>query len=575
MEKNSLHDEEELLLSSALPHRTNKDVVGPLVSEYESFIEALQKQIEFHKVEHEHLKKDLSELIAENGHLSDKLKKMMGRKLSEEAVIYTTQKKESDMVANLQHQLSLVSQEKDAAIELWHLALREGESGDKYITSHDSIHADMSNRKMEDLRKDYTEAITLLESKLNSTKNMLAREKAERENVEKKYQRIAQENETLITSLKCRQEELEASLEGQCAVAKKLQEVEKKVAELEMQVAASKENEHDLESALSQCHEHIERLIQKNVDAQEKVSESLHLVECAMAEKEVSVISESKIRDENARLQQMMTSVVDEAGVRVKEEMDNMKQQYNSKLKTLLLDMKKLEIESNEKEKKLRKVIEERSILEGQLVQVQKQMPDAERRLSMVHEELTDVRRSNLQLAMEKESLQAQIERVHESHTADLRRLGQEYQAMEQRMLTLQAQLETVTSDRDVQINNLIHQIRLLEREKDKNSLISTIELKEWQQKQVHQQEYEDLLSQLQKVQKQSDATASELEHHLIKQHSLKTKYQKAMKTLTEKLEKRIRELHQESNALKKENKYLQTKLNNIQEKLATQTQNK
>lgn len=39
----------------------------------------------------------------------------------------------------------------------------------------------------------------------------------------------------------------------------------------------------------------------------------------------------------------MMASIVDEAGARVKEEVEYIKQQYNKKLEVLLHDMKKLE----------------------------------------------------------------------------------------------------------------------------------------------------------------------------------------------------------------------------------------
>lgn len=39
----------------------------------------------------------------------------------------------------------------------------------------------------------------------------------------------------------------------------------------------------------------------------------------------------------------MMASIIDEAGARVKEEVENIKQQYNKKLEVLLHDMKKME----------------------------------------------------------------------------------------------------------------------------------------------------------------------------------------------------------------------------------------
>jgi len=83
---------------------------------------------------------------------------------------------------------------------------------------------------------------------------------------------------------------------GQCATARKLQEIEKKSEELEEQVKNIKKAENDLELALTRCHDQIDELIQKNSEAREKVSESLHLVECAMAEKDAAVLSETQTR---------------------------------------------------------------------------------------------------------------------------------------------------------------------------------------------------------------------------------------------------------------------------------------
>lgn len=47
--------------------------------------------------------------------------------------------------------------------------------------------------------------------------------------------------------------------------------------------------------------------------------------------------------EENIQLQKMIASIIDEAGARVKEEMENIKQQYNKKLEILLHDMKRIE----------------------------------------------------------------------------------------------------------------------------------------------------------------------------------------------------------------------------------------
>jgi intergrase/recombinase len=49
------------------------------------------------------------------------------------------------------------------------------------------------------------------------------------------------------------------------------------------------------------------------------------------------------ITEENVHLQKMMASIIDEAGARVKEEVESLKQLYNKKLEVLVHDMKKME----------------------------------------------------------------------------------------------------------------------------------------------------------------------------------------------------------------------------------------
>jgi predicted nuclease with TOPRIM domain len=86
---------------------------------------------------------------------------------------------------------------------------------------------------------------------------------------------------------------------GQCATARKLQEMEKTTEELREQLETLKMTENDLELALTHCHGCIEELVKTKLEAVEKVSESLQLVECAVAEKHTAVLQEARIRGKN------------------------------------------------------------------------------------------------------------------------------------------------------------------------------------------------------------------------------------------------------------------------------------
>lgn len=293
--KNTAGSKEFIPASSNASQYAETDLLPSLLHEYEAFVGALQQQVDFYKAEHTSLRGDLKELVTENRHLSDKLKYVLSTKFKNESSVSPHHKKESNMLTNLHQQLSVVAQERDSAVEMWHLALREVDNLEEALRSyHDNRHMDLAQKKNEDMKQDFSNAVTLLESKLATTRSILVKEKATQEEIQKRLEQSLQENAALMSTLKSREQELEKSLEGQCATARKLQEMEKKE-----QVETMKVTVNDLELALTHCHGCIEELVKKKLEALEKVSESLHLVECAMAEKDSAVLQESQIRGKN------------------------------------------------------------------------------------------------------------------------------------------------------------------------------------------------------------------------------------------------------------------------------------
>ncbi|XP_069696194.1 sodium channel and clathrin linker 1 isoform X2 [Periplaneta americana] len=496
--------------TSNVSQDSKQELIPPLLLEYETFIGALQKQIDFYK-------------------------------------------------------------EKDSAVEMWHMALREVDSLEEQLKTHpDNRHADA----VAEMKHDFSSAITMLETKLLSTRSSLAKEKAAREELEKKYEEILQENQNLTSALQSRQQELEEALQGQCATAKKLQEVEEKAKELEKKLQTSTKAENELELALTKCHEHIDNLVKKNLEARDKVSESVELAECAIAEKDAMLYREAQLREENAQLQKVMAGIIDEAGSKVKEEVEHMKQQYNKKLKVLLHDMKKLEDENKEKEQILQKEIFEKRTLEGELQKLQMESPLRERdmgeKMARMYTELADVRNHNMHLGLEKEDLRSQMDRLHSSHELEVAKMNMEHQRLAEQILTLEMQLHEenlAKNEAKKHVDNLTGQMYMLEQEIEKIRLTTRNELQDLHQQNT-QQEHRELMMKVKEIQRQSAATAEELQHHLEKQRLMKTKYQKAVKTITDRFVKRIEELRSQANSLKDVNKKLEKELREMRAKI-------
>jgi hypothetical protein len=64
------------------------------------------------------------------------------------------------------------------------------------------------------MKQDFSNAVMMLETKLATTRNSLAKEKETREEIQKRLEESLQENLTLTLTLKSRQQELEEALQG-------------------------------------------------------------------------------------------------------------------------------------------------------------------------------------------------------------------------------------------------------------------------------------------------------------------------------------------------------------------------
>jgi peptidoglycan hydrolase CwlO-like protein len=79
------------------------------------------------------------------------------------------------------------------------------------------------------MKQDFLKAVTMLESKLATTRNNLVKENAAREKAQKRLENSLQENVTLTLTLKSREKELEGSIRGAVCNCKEIARKREKV----------------------------------------------------------------------------------------------------------------------------------------------------------------------------------------------------------------------------------------------------------------------------------------------------------------------------------------------------------
>ncbi|GLH05842.1 Sodium channel and clathrin linker 1 [Gryllus bimaculatus] len=548
-----------------------KDSMLPtVVKEYDNLTASLKEQVEFYKHEHTALRADVAALLEENQQLSGQLKSALSSNLAHESS-GENRHRAADMVANLQRQLLLTSQEKAAAMELYQTTVRELETLELELEAYrNNRQLDAASRNLDEVKQEYSTAITLLEEKVAGLQAELSRERARREAIEKELERMQAEQDRLNSTLRDRETQLENVIEGQSAVVVRLEAAGSRIKELSDESDRLRTQRDELETALTESTRKGEELVKREWAALSRVEEALTLVDAAVLEKDAALVAEAHAKEETSKLQKSVEQLLDEAGKRVAEESSRLKQQFNEQMEVVLRDMRNLQEELGRKRAQLDKVSVDLQRVEDELdrerkerlsfpdpVQMQRNVDNAYRELRRVEQEVTEVTR-------DRDRLLVHLQNTDESHRAEmastldeLRKLRQELQAAHAQSQQMEAAAQARTLIMEDQVTKLEQQLATIQAA----GFITIPNEQIHAQCELQFEEYRRVINQLSDMQKQGIQVTQELQAHLDAQVAAKKRWQQEVKRLNSRFEQRISTLREQLGALKKANRSLERDL--------------
>lgn len=561
---------ETLKMESVLPDTIPDSMLPPVLKEYDTYTHTLKNQLEFYKQEHLSLRAEVTSLLEENKQLATQLKTSLSSNLARET-IGEPRHHTADMVANLQRQVLLASQEKAAAMELYQTAVREVETLEIEVDAYrNDRHLDAAARSMEEVKKEYSTAITLLEEKIEALKAELSLERSRREAAENEMGLIRAERDHLSISLQEREKQLECLLEGQSSTLSRLEGSNCKVKVLTEEADALRQQRDELEAALTQATKKVEDFNQREWAALARVEEALTLVDAAVLEKDAALVGEVHARDEIARLQKSVEQLLEDAGKRVADEGSRLKQQYNAQMEVVLRDMRSLQEELVRKSGQLDKTSADLTRLEEELHRERKERlsyPDPEqmqRNVDNAYRELRRVEQEVCEVTRDRDRLLVRLQQLDDSHRAELsntmeelRQVRLELQAARSQAEQTQVAAQTRTVLMEDQVTKLEQQLAALQA----SSFFMLPGDQVHAQCEAQFEEYRQMISQLNELQKQGVRVAQELQSHLDAQVEAKKKWQNEVKKLTAKFEQRIDSLNGQLGGLKIVNRQLENEL--------------
>ncbi|XP_063895583.1 girdin [Helicoverpa armigera] len=483
-------------------------------------LDALQSEVDFYRQNQTVVEEEIRSLIADNQKLSQQVGMLLKEKLDNARQANNQdQGKELD---ELKKQVTLLAKERDSLHVLW-------QTSQKTI---DALETELKTYQSYDKRgqQNSTEERRDLELKLETALTDYIE-------LEKNHKDLQTKHSILENDLKTKEKEINSYKERGKALEDKLNDVTKSLEEFKINLAVEKKNSEDLKAQLSLCQKECGEKVKREAEAKSKVAEALQLYEVVSKQKNEAYKTIQELTREVTDLKHALSNIRHDIESSCRKEMDEIKEKYNEKVSDMLQHIRNLDAELVEKGLLLNKTLRENKILIASNENYLKQQKDtltsvdpklalAEQKLEALFQELVSSERRNMQLVCEKQCLAIDVQRIQDGHAREIKRRDWEEQLLRTQCDELKLQVEHLQKSLD-ETHKMVNKLQTM--------LASRTELNH---KMVTTKEEEVI----------------ELNKHLANQMELSKKWKESYLEMTEKLKKKLDELH-------KENKELRSKL--------------
>ncbi|KAL9973731.1 hypothetical protein ACROYT_G020221 [Oculina patagonica] len=562
------------------PWITNASILSPLLAEYDNNIKTSQEQVLFLKEELSSLKQKTDHVVQENTRLHEELRRSI------EAQMEIVRQGEGsgvdkEVMGNMQHQLQLLSQERDSYVELWQNACSELEKlqeierekdGDLKARSRGmaSLQNDLHkarqfaeelqsvNRKLKMEHEKFLATAQTQDQEIDQVRSDLRRCKAELKSSKSQNEELRRTLEIMEGQIRARDRERGDGVSREQSVDTRVEQLQTGLIELESRLSATLKEVGRLRSEKAELEERLE-VLQKRSSEQEQrefeaishVRDSVQMVENAILERDQALVREQQKTQEVSRLQEVINKVLREAGKRTREEVDSVRNQCNKNIQKLMEEMHFLEMsrfrhdmeksparprdkawifeyypEGAEKQAQLERSLREKSAVEKELEKLYQEGPSEIARTGMTFEELQKrtghAERTRDEALRRVDSLNSTLKKIENKHEQEKSQGASEIGELRRRIKQLEEENEEISDNR----LQLIDEI-----DKQKRELLSATQAKEAAEhqcitevaslKQQHELREREFESRLRNVEEMNRQSVNELREMLNGQQKL------------------------------------------------------
>nr|KAG5688417.1 hypothetical protein BaRGS_001199 [Batillaria attramentaria] len=415
-------------------------ILSPLMQEYDGTLQQLQGESEEQKSQMSHLRQQLEELLTENDRLRQDMKDIINQ------------------------QLGLL---RLHSVPDWHK--KKVISGNQWRNKHKKFKISMHR------------VLLLLNVEMETLQSDLRQVRQELMNSQRTVTELKKANHSLQQQLAWRDDEKAEKIFKEGITDSKMAELQRIMEDLRQRLASSTRDVDDLKREKSGMEARITELTRRLADTEHRENEAIQQVRDAVAMAETSVFEKDQAElqmrhreEEVSQLHDSITKVINEAGVRTRQEVDNVRKQCNERVEKLTEELHTLELENTEKQASLDRLLREKRAVESELQKIARDGKLEGSRTKEAIEELSkrvsDAERSRDDLLMKLENMQNALDKERDENQQMKESYDAKLQSVQDRLAALQQEYDHANDDRlqhvDA-INTLTKKLQQAEQEKE------------------------------------------------------------------------------------------------------------
>ncbi|XP_014667082.1 PREDICTED: sodium channel and clathrin linker 1-like [Priapulus caudatus] len=439
------------------PWSTSQSLLPPLMQECEQTMQQQQQQLDSYKVEMRELKTQLGRLISENQRLTKELKESVQSQLNMVENRLPSNEQEQ-LISQLRQQLLQAKQDKESSVVMWQSALQEVHRLDTELQqARDNPDLRQLQAHTAQVEAQYMNRAHVAQAEVEGLTQQLKQSRVELEGSGIQVRDLRRTLEALRDEVVWKEREASGATQRERACEADARELQAHAHELETQLTDSQDEldrmragrgESDKTAANLQAR--LTELEKREHDSIRQVRDSVQLVETAVLERDQALVREKQQQAEVDRLKEALTQLVEEAGVRTKQEVDAIRKQCNENIGRLMEEIQALELDNSEKQAQLDRAVRERRSVEAELEKVY-QEGSGQASLASVDElynRISLAQKAKDEAYMKLESLKNRFSKLESSYQQEKRQGGLVLGQARERVDTLTTQLQLVSEER-------------------------------------------------------------------------------------------------------------------------------